>query len=66
MKYLLNYYLVTDKVSPSSRRGATWMGTGTIEFCFLAVVQHIPTVLGVVARANRLSQEKKSNDKRLR
>ena len=40
------------------QRWATLMGTGTIELCFLAVVQHMPTVLGVVARADHLSQEK--------
>jgi len=34
------------------QRWATWMGTGTIKLCFLAVVQHMPTVLGVVARAS--------------
>jgi len=35
------------------------MGTGTIKLCFLAVVQHMPTVLGVVARADHLARGKK-------
>jgi len=35
------------------------MGTGTIESCFLAVVQHMPTVLGVVAKADHLARGKK-------
>ena len=40
------------------QRWATWMGTGTIKLCFLVVVQHMPTVLGVVARADHLARGK--------
>jgi len=50
-----NISLRSTRMKPL-QRWATWMGTGTIEFCFLATVQHIPTVLGVVARTDHLKK----------
>ena len=65
MRYTLSFLSIRSAVvcicgsrSISLRSGeaSPEMGMGTIEFCFLAVVQHMPT--GLVAREDHLAREK--------